>query len=235
MFDLDEIKRRAESKSYQLGYALYAEGCVSKLVIVEDKAMATVAGKHRYHVTLDNCESAQGNGIQVSCSCPAADYQDICKHAVAVALQVENTEDALADDMVKEANDRIALKTWFNKKPVAELTDIIFRHLDNTEREYDKWLLTMETESHSIGVSDISKLITKALPNSPTWEWNEVRDYFTDAESMFEMIFPAIEKCTIVQQWTLIFKAVERLNKVIEQIDDSGGFRLGLEEMLNES
>jgi len=234
MFDLDEIKRRTESKSYQLGCALYGSGSVSKLVIVEDKAMATVAGQHRYHVTLDNSTSAQGNGIQVSCSCPAADYQDICKHAVAVALQVENTEDALADDMLKEANDRIALKTWFNKKSVAELTDIIFRHLDNEEREYDKWLLTMETESHSMGVSDISKLITKALPNRPTWEWNEVRDYFTDAESMFEMIFPAIDKCTIDQQWKLIFKALERLNKVIEQIDDSGGFRLGLEEMLNE-
>lgn len=41
---------------------------------------------------------------------------------------------------------------------------------------------------------------------------------------MFATLFPAIEKLTITQQWLLISNAIQRLNKVLEQIHDSGGF-----------
>ncbi|WP_366944136.1 SWIM zinc finger family protein [uncultured Psychromonas sp.] len=36
-------------------------------------------------------DSIHGETLQVRCKCPASAYQDICKHAVAVALSVDNT------------------------------------------------------------------------------------------------------------------------------------------------
>lgn len=59
MFDLNEIEQRVACKTYDLGYGLYASNNVSKLLIVGDQAMASVAGQYKYKVTLENSAGAQ--------------------------------------------------------------------------------------------------------------------------------------------------------------------------------
>lgn len=236
MFDLNEIEQRVASKTYDLGYGLYASNNVSKLLIVGDQAMASVAGQYKYKVTLENSENGQ---CMASCTCPAADYQGICKHAIAVALKVNSlsaTELANANaDATTQGNECGALMAWFLDKPANELADIIMGFLDESEHEYDKWVFMMSNDKQAMSTGELSKLITKALPKKSVWGWNEVRSYFADADSLFEMIFPAIEKRPVDQQWQLNFKAVVRLNTVLEDIDDSGGFRFDLEEQLNQN
>ena len=231
MFDLNEIKQRSRSKSYQLGQQLYQSGKVSRLVIADDKVTAVVSGQYDYQVTLVKGSEIQGETLQVSCSCPAAEYQDICKHAVAVALSVENTPE---EELVNEAAGHVQLKEWFKQKSVDELTDIVMSYIDSSPDEQDKWQLTMGNEENRLGASELSKLITKALPAKQVWEWDKVGHYFAHAEEMFATIFPAIEKLAITKQWQLTLKALQRLNKVLEQIDDSGGFRFQLESQFNE-
>jgi len=233
MFDLDDIKRRASSKSYDLGYSLYASGLVTKLLIVDNQVTATVLGQYKYKV---NMEHKAGDACLVSCSCPAADYQDICKHAIAVVLYVNNASATdIIDATVGEDNERSELITWLQDKPADELTDIIMNFLDDSEHEFNKWLLMMASDKQAMGSSELSKLITKALPKEQVWGWSEVQGYFADADSMFEMILPAIAKLPIDQQWDLNFKALVRLNKVLEEIDDSGGFRFDIEGQLNDN
>jgi len=48
MFDLNEIKQRSESRSYQLGEKLYYLGKVSRLSVTADSATAIVSGQHDY-------------------------------------------------------------------------------------------------------------------------------------------------------------------------------------------
>ncbi|WP_022941218.1 SWIM zinc finger family protein [Psychromonas hadalis] len=243
MFDLDEIKQRTTNKSYQLGVSLYHAGKVSQLSLTKDKATAIVSGQYDYKVSLINTEhkteAKQGETLQASCDCPAADYQDICKHAIALALRVESS----AKEQLGEISDnetalqisaQAQLKSWFKQKSSEQLTDIIMAYIADSEHEFDKWQLAMLNEDHALNATELGKLITKALPKKQVWEWNEVRGYFSDAQEMFEVIFPAIEKCTIEKQWQLILKALQRLNKVLEQIDDSGGFRFDIEGLLNE-
>jgi len=92
----------------------------------------------------------------------------------------------------------------------------------------------MRSEEDGLDAAQLSKLINKALPAQGVWEWNEVKHYFADAEDLFEVIFPAIEKCSLEKQWQLILKALQRLNKVLDQIDDSGGYRFAIEEELKQ-
>ena len=150
---------------------------------------------------------------------------------VAVALLVENTPEEV---LIEEAAELAQLKEWFKEKSVEELTGIVMSYIDNSADEQDKWQLTMRNEENSLGASELSKLITKALPAKQVWEWNKVSNYFAHAEEMFATIFPAIEKLAITQQWQLTLKALQRLNKILERIDDSGGFRFQLEGQFNE-
>lgn len=239
MFDLNEIKLRTANKSYQLGCSLYASGKVSQLSLSADKASAIVSGQHDYRVslikTVQKSQAEQGETLQAHCDCPAADYQDICKHAVALALLVENrSEKSLSNKIMQQEDKQTQLTNWFANKSQTQLTDIIMAYIGDSGHEFDKWQLAMLNEENTLNATELGKLITKALPKEQVWEWNEVAGYFSDAQEMFDVIFPAIEKCTIEKQWQLILKTIQRLNEVLEQIDDSGGFRFDIEGQLNE-
>lgn len=236
MFDLNDIKQRASSKTFDLGCELYAANSVSKLLIVDNQAMANVAGQYKYKISL---EKSAGGQCLASCTCPAAEYQEICKHAVAVALKVNSLSAAELEEVnangTTQDNERNELIAWFLDKPGDELTNIIMGFLDGSEHEYDKWLMMMANDKQPMGAGELSKLITKALPKKQVWGWNEVSGYFADADSLFEMIFSAIAKQPVEQQWQLNLKALVRLNTVLEHIDDSGGFRFEIEGQLNQN
>lgn len=135
---------------------------------------------------------------------------------------------------INEADCHAQLLIWFQQKTVEELSEILMTYIDDSEHELNKWQLIMRREENGLDAAELSKLITQALPAESMWEWNEVRSYFADAEVLFEVIFPVIEKCSPEQQWQLILKALQRLNKVIEHIDDSGGFRFDIEGQLKQ-
>ena len=77
-------------------------------------------------------------------------------------------------------------------------------------------------------------MIAKALPAESIWNWREVSGYFDHADNMFVEIFKAIETLTADKQWQLILYALVRLNKILEQIDDSNGCRFYIEGQLNQ-
>ncbi|MCL1123389.1 SWIM zinc finger family protein [Shewanella surugensis] len=240
MFNLKAIKDSVSSKSYDLGYGLYASNSVSKLMIVDNQVTASVAGQHLYKVTLDSFEGE----TQASCTCPAAEYQDVCKHAVAVGLQVEHLSTAelaeLGAERAEQDDERAQLMAWFAAKPATELADIIMDLLEGSEHEYQKWSLLMSCErmasdTQTVDTSMLSQQIMLALPKEQVWDWNETSGYFDAADALFEVIFPAIATLTIEQQWALNLQALIRLNEVLEDIDDSGGFRFTIEGQLNEN
>lgn len=242
MFDLNEIKRRASGKSYQLGELLYHSGKVVQLSLTDNKATATVSGEFDYHVILNSSEDVsdelpQGETLQASCTCPAAAYQDICKHMVAVALLVENgSKEALlhATTIVPEQDTINELKNWFQQKSPVELTEIILDYIVQSETEESKWQIAMSNDQGTLSTAEISKLITKALPAKSVWDWHKVNDYFQQANELFEQILIAVEKLPVAAQWKLILKLYQRLNKVLEQIDDSNGERFYIESQLQD-
>ena len=235
MFDLNEIKQRASSRSYQLGKLLYKSGKVSRLSVDDNTATAIVSGEHDYHVSLIKDNSVQDGSLQVSCNCPAAAYQDICKHAVAVALLVENTPvEQRLNEAENETTSHAQLVNWFKQKSSDQLTTFLMSYINESAQEFDKWQLVMHSEESNFDPKLLYTMITKALPIQSLWEWNDVKHYFADADDMFEVIFPAIDKLSVDKQWLLILKTLQRLNKVLEEIHDSGGFRFAIEEILKQ-
>lgn len=86
--------------------------------------------------------------------------------------------------------------------------------------------------------SDYKKMLTQALPKKDLLVtpnlWRKVGLYFADAESLFELAFAQLDDNSLSdeQQFTWLLQAFERLNTVLQGIDDSGGYRLELVEQL---
>ena len=85
---------------------------------------------------------------------------------------------------------------------------------------------------------DFKKLLTKALPKKELLVtpnlWRKVGHYFYEAECLFDMAFSQIDALNDDQQFQWLMQAFERLNMVVQTIDDSGGYRLGLVHELGE-
>ena len=99
--------------------------------------------------------------------------------------------------------------------------------------------------------SDYKKFLTQALPKkelicTPNL-WRKVGMYFDDAETLFELAFENLDQTdspldsrplntsplSNEQQFTWLMQAFERLNLVLQSMDDSGGYRLELEGQLS--
>ena len=86
--------------------------------------------------------------------------------------------------------------------------------------------------------SDYKKMLTQALPKKDLLVtpnlWRKVGLYFADAEALFELAFAQLDDNSLSdeQQFTWLLQAFERLNTVLQGIDDSGGYRLELVEQL---
>ena len=226
MIDWKEIEQRAGTNSLDKGKDLYQSGQVSQLSKNGEVVKAQVLGHHVYQVEL-----VLGNPMTNACTCPAAEYQDFCKHCVAVALAVHN-EDKIEDGTVEDPTEK--LRQFLAQKPAEELVELLLGYIESNEREWDKWQLKLQTSQGSMAVKELKKFVTKALPLRDVWEWDRVRNYFDNAEMLFEQIWDAFESLTVSEQWEITLHGLERLNKVIARIDDSGGFRFTLEGQLNE-
>ena len=238
MFDLEALKQRAGHQCFLQGQKLAEQGCVSRLAVVGEYVTATVSGREDYHVSLSKGASDQtpGSAITNHCSCPAAAYQDVCKHCVALAMALETYEEPLPDI---NAQTRL-LRDHLLALPNDQLVDMVMAPITNNPREWDKWQLKLALDNKSqqsgeaCSLEKLQNLLCKALPEEQLWDWQEVRDYFEDADAQFEAIFAASKNLAVDEQWQFCLVAIKRLNLVLEQIDDSNGERFFIEGQLNE-
>ena len=69
----------------------------------------------------------------------------------------------------------------------------------------------------------------KALPEDALYSWQEVKHYFQLAEPLVDNLWQAMTQLSVEEQWRLTLHILKRLNDVVAQIDDSGGFRFEIE------
>jgi len=126
------------------------------------------------------------------------------------------------------------LKTWFKQKSADELSEIILDYIGESAEEQSRWQLAMLNDQGGLSFAEIKKMITKALPKRSIWGYAEAGAYFHHSDNMFVDIFTAIDKLPLDKQWQVVLHALVRLNTVLEQIDDSGGYRFDIEGELNQ-
>ncbi|NRB24588.1 hypothetical protein [Shewanella sp.] len=172
-------------------------------------------------------------------------YQDLMEleqfteHGAVSHLVVEKHADASAK--IDKNKQMKRLRDHLSGLPNEQLLDMLMESITSRPREWDKWQFTLalkDTKHMDHGgasMQSLTDLLIKALPEKQVWDWYQVKDYFEDADDQFEIIFAASEQLILDEQWQFCMAAIERLNLVLEQIDDSGGARFYIEGQLNEN
>lgn len=220
------FKTLAGDTAYKSGLDYYNDGRVIELSITDANIQAQVNGSETYAVTLIHTNKV----FEGSCSCPASDNFDFCKHCVAASLAYYyQTQTNL--EMADDANgDPVEL--YLNTFTKPQLINELLKALTRDSSQYDHWLLRAELASGNLSSKDLRKRITKAIPYKPSgiWRFQEVAKYFEQAEMAIEALEPAVIGLASNEEMKLIVYGVERLEKTLETIDDSSSYRKPLEK-----
>lgn len=223
----------AGEKAFVKGEQLFTSSALSDYSKFKNTISATVEDTHPYQVNLTHNQ----NTLEGACNCPASDGFDFCKHCVAVALFLQ-TEQQLFDETLNPSN--------ADQKP-----DLIFAYLQTLTKEAlqtallehirqdrtltAKWLAKAEIALDCLDYKTLRKKVTAAIPyNRHLYSYKEVRHYFSKIETLIEQIQGSEDKLTAEERFKLSEYALQRLNKTLETIDDSGGYRFNSVEFFSD-
>ena len=226
--DLGKLLAIAGEATFAKGMQLFQADKVHQLTWQENSVSAKVVGSHEYQVSLQIDEGE----VSSSCTCPAATYQMMCKHAVATAIALMARLEQKKDGK-ESKSEAERLRSFFIRQEKEALIALLLEELGRDERRWQHWLQRADRSDQPITQTSLKKQIDEALPRESLWEWREVADYFDAAENQFEAIWEALELLPVEAQWAVVEYALRRLNLVLEQIDDSGGHRFSIEGELN--
>ncbi len=130
------------------------------------------------------------------------------------------------------------LLAYFQQQPPEQVAQWLVQSIAADKSLKKQWQVKLLLSSGK--PNDFKKLLTQALPKKELLHtrhlWNKVGLYFDEAVILFELAFEHLDASdsplTNEQQFTWLMQAFERLNLVLETIDDSGGYRLELVDLL---
>ncbi|HHQ4642575.1 TPA: SWIM zinc finger family protein [Aeromonas veronii] len=232
LIDLAELKAQSGETSFAKGVKLASQGAVQQLAQDGESITARVQGSHLYRVRLE-----VGRELVSHCNCPAADYQTLCKHGVATALAFNMQLSGLGGEegaVAQVPDERARLRGYFERQAQPAQLDVLIDEIRRDPKRWNYWLRKVELSEQPFSPAKLKTLINRALPKRDVWEWRAVSDYFSEAEELFEAIWEGVDTLPLDQQWPLTCYALDRLNTVLLQVDDSNGDRCELEFALCE-
>ncbi len=210
----------AGERSFAHGKECFATDAVGELREYKGKITTVVQGSASYQVTLRHT-SRQFEGV---CDCPASDNFDFCKHCVAVALKYR-TELAERERLSRgSTGDKLlAYLKSLNKQ---QLAGELYALLTQDKTLFDEWSLKAEIASGGLDAKAMKKRITAAISyNRHIYRYPQVRKYFARVETVTQFLLENRHQFDAEQALSLTEYALQRLEKALDTIDDSGGFR----------
>lgn len=221
--------RLAGEGAYQRGVGVYKSNAVLSIKEKAGHIFAKVEGSEVYQVKL----TITNQVFDGSCDCPASENFDFCKHCVATALAYKDMQ---ADKIELENSDPLdRIQAYINQLSEQDTKTALLQLIGDDELLTNKWQLKADNASGSINIKQLKKQITKALPYRTYWEYDKVRHYFTNAEAALDPIFEILSDLDAEDAFLLAQYISQRLNKLLEKMDDSGGYRFSLEHQINET
>lgn len=158
------------------------------------------------------------------CDCPASENMDFCKHCVATALVYRQQSLQQGQLENSKAKDRLpAYLLTLDKKALAEL---IMELLQNDRPRLNELRIKADIAAGKMDNKAIKKQITSAIPyNRNLFHYPQLREYFHRVEVVINNIKPLIDELSAAKALVLIDYALVRIDRALETIDDSGGFR----------
>jgi len=224
------FKTLAGERAYERGYSYYVDGRVGRLSIKGSRITAEVAGRQQYTVVLRHTAKV----FEGHCTCPASDNFDFCKHCVAVSLsyyyQTQTNQELI------EAPNQNKVLEYLDTLTRPQLVEEMHKLLLRDETAMDVWQLKAEVSSGGLEPKEVRKRITKAIPYKPNglWRYRDVEHYFSSCELALSGLTEPLLSLEPNNAYKLITYAAERLEKTLQTIDDSGGYRYATEQQIQQ-
>jgi len=225
----DELIEMAGQGAFERGYDYYRLGYVGDLEICGNRIVALVSGTELYRVELLH----DGDGLDGSCDCPASDGIAFCKHCVATALELRDHLAESALTMADRGDEKI-LQAYLAEQNREALVSYVMQVLPKDPLLYERLQRQAMLTANSVDIKELKRSITQVTPLQDIFEWGKVSAYFRRLEATLTGILEVADQlpADIVLKTTL--HGIRRLNKALERIDDSGGYREHAQALLRE-
>lgn len=222
----DLLIKLAGKPAFARGQSVYENQQIESWKRQKNSIHAMVQGTELYRVKL-TITNKMLDGI---CSCPASENFDFCKHCVAVALAYSAHELEIDSKSKGSSPDRI--EAYLMQQSKQDLLKHLLGLIEQNPQLEKQWLLKADLSHNLVDAKMLRKKITQAIPYRSLWGYRQVGAYFSNAEAAIDLLIVPVAKQSADDQVKLIMYAYQRLNKALERIDDSGGYRYGMEQTL---
>lgn len=165
------------------------------------------------------------------CDCPESSDTDFCKHCMALTMQYRRE---LAEHHALASGDALdRIQAFINSMSKTDLKEALHEIIEDDPSLHNRWSVRADLSLNKIDNKLIRKRITAAFPyNKRLYRRGQVREYFYKAGAEIELLEKQLPKLDANKALRLLDYAFQRLQRALETIDDSHGYRINLLETL---
>lgn len=157
---------------------------------------------------------------------------DFCKHCVALALVLQERQANGA--LLQSGSDEEKLKAYLAVQTPEALASELLNVLPKVPELRERLFLQAELAANSAPARRLKKVITQVTRPRQLWEYRQVAAYFKRIEATLQNIATIADELPAEVLLKTALYGIERLDKALEQLDDSGGYRFRAQERLRE-
>lgn len=218
--DEKTIQNLVHQEVFEQGLDHYRQDHVQRLIIKGNTIHAhVIESSSDYKVILKHTKSQ----FEGSCDCPDSDNFDFCRHCVAVSLAyLARLEQKQKLAKTKKADLLEKYLLGLDKHSlVKRLLDLV-----KGDRELKRlWQMEAEIMAGKFSHKEIRKHITSATPKRYCYRYAEAAKYFKRLENVLHDFKKYHQQFRAEESLELVIHGYERMDKALETVDDSGGFR----------
>jgi uncharacterized Zn finger protein len=227
------VRRLAGSTSFHRGEDYFGGGHVRSLEEHRGAVVAKVDGTETYRVRL----WLEKTELAYSCSCPASEDGSFCKHCVAVGLAVVAGRTAPEAKPARKAaitlDDVRAFLDGLEKQALVDL--LMNRAMYDGELQHELFVrAATDTKRRGVNVAAIRETIDRVVDIGDFVDWRGARSYVGGVEDLVDSLEKMHGQGHSVELVDLIEHALARVERAIEQVDDSDGEVGGLLQRLQQ-
>ena len=215
----------AGSKAFQLGREYFDEGAVRNLSVTTDTVRARVEGTASYRVVL----RAESGELSFDCSCPRAGDGYFCKHCVAVGLAWLASTGELPMKTAPGAK-KMRRDPWGDIQDYLrrQETDVLIALLLDVARRDDRLYRSLLLKAErGAGGADLASIFRKTIEDATRTNgyvaWDEVGDLLNTLDDVVDSLAELLQPATSGMLIELLEYAIERVETMMEEVDDSDG------------
>lgn len=210
----------AGKPAFERGREYFSAGCVIDCRQKGNKVSGVVRGSEQYNVELQLGKQ----GLDGHCNCPASENMDFCKHCVALALHVR--EQQQHTEQLESGNPLQRIQAFLEQQDKSQLVGHLLDIIEHDDHLQDVWSIKADVALGKIDIKGLKKRITAAFPTGRhLHHYPQVRSYFQKAEPVVELLAQQFDALPAEKAVELVEYALDRLQKALQTVDDSGGFR----------